>query len=81
MCQIIKTGKQGLNGFIQDLVILLFESIMDLEREERSRPEYQPLDERVYEWAYQKGSVYIWIVRVKFCEGDDFDLEGVGAFV
>jgi len=54
---------------------------MDLEREERSRPEYQPLDERVYEWAYQKGSVYIWIVRVKFCEGDDFDLEGVGAFV
>jgi hypothetical protein len=57
MYQIIKTGKQGLDGFIQELGVLLVEAIMDMEREERSGPPYQPLQSGLYKWAYQKGSL------------------------
>jgi putative transposase len=59
MYQIIKAGKQGLDGFIQELGGLLVEAIMDMEREERSGPQYQPLQARLYKWAYQKGSLYM----------------------
>jgi putative transposase len=59
MYQIIKTGKQGLDGFIQELGSLLVEAIMDMEREERSGPQYQPLEAGLYKWAYQKGSLYM----------------------
>jgi putative transposase len=59
MYQIIKTGKQGLDGFIQELGTLLVEAIMDMEREERSGPQYQPLEAGLYKWAYQKGSLYM----------------------
>jgi len=59
MYQIIKTGKQGLDGFIQELGTLLVEAIMDMEREERSGPQYQPLQAELYKWAYQKGSLYM----------------------
>jgi len=59
MYQIIKTGKQGLDGFIQELGSLLVEAIMDMEREERSGPQYQPLEVGLYKWAYQKGSLYM----------------------
>jgi hypothetical protein len=44
MYQIIKTGKQGLDGFIQELGIPLVEAIMDMEREERSGPKYEPFE-------------------------------------
>ena len=55
----IKTGKQGLDGFIQELGTLLVEAIMEMERQERSGPQYQPVREGVYKWAYQKGSLYM----------------------
>jgi putative transposase len=32
---------------------------MDIERQERSGPEYHPSQEGYYKWAYQKGCVYI----------------------
>jgi transposase-like protein len=59
MYQIIKTGKQGLDGFVQELGTLLVQAIMDMEREERSGPQYQPLEAGLYKWAYQKGSLYM----------------------
>ena len=59
MYQIIKAGKQGLDSFMQELGSLLVEAIMDMEREERSGPQYQPLEAGVYKWAYQKGSLYM----------------------
>ena len=77
MHQIIKTGKQGLDGFIQELGTLLVEAIMDMEREERSGPQYQPLQAGLYKWAYQKGSLYmgdrkIWVrhPRLRGPEGE-----------
>jgi putative transposase len=59
MYEIMKIGKQGLDGFVQEIGILLVEAIMDMEREERSGPQYQPLQQGLYKWAYQKGSVYM----------------------
>jgi len=59
MYQIIKMGKQGLDGFVRELGTLLVEAIMDMEREERSGPEYHPSREGLYKWAYQEGSVYM----------------------
>ena len=59
MYQNIKTGKQGLDGFVQELGGLVVEAIMDMEREERSGPQYQPLEAGLYKWVYQKGSLYM----------------------
>ena len=59
MYQIIETGKQGLDGFIQELGSLVVEAIMDMEREERSGPQYQPLQAGLYKWACQKGCLYM----------------------
>jgi transposase-like protein len=59
MYQILKTGKQGLDDFVQELGTLLVEAIMDMEREERSGPQYQPAEDGLYKWAYQKGSLYM----------------------
>ncbi|MCX5906309.1 MAG: hypothetical protein NTY64_03740 [Deltaproteobacteria bacterium] len=36
---------------------MLVEAIMDMEREERSGHQYQPVQAGVYKWAYQKGSL------------------------
>jgi transposase-like protein len=59
MYQIMRAGKQGLDNFIQELGALLVEAIMDMEREERSGPQYQPSEAGLYKWAYQKGSLYM----------------------
>ncbi len=59
MYEIIKTGKRGLDDVTQELGTLLVEAIMDMEREERSGPQYQPLQAGLYKWAYQKGSLYM----------------------
>jgi len=59
MYEIIRVGKQGLDGFISELGVMVTEAIMDMERQERSRPEYYPSREGIYKWAYQEGSVYM----------------------
>lgn len=59
MYHIIKTGKQGLDDFVEELGRMVVEAIMDMEREERSGPQYQPVHKEVYKWAYQKGSLYL----------------------
>jgi transposase-like protein len=59
MYEIIRIGKQGLDGFIVKLGSMVAEAIMDMEREERSGPEYYPSQQGVYKWAYQDGSIYL----------------------
>ncbi|MFB3884524.1 MAG: IS256 family transposase [Thermodesulfobacteriota bacterium] len=59
MYEIIRVGKQGLDGFIAELGGMVAEAIMDMEREERSGPEYYPSQRGYYKWAYQEGSVYM----------------------
>jgi len=48
MYDILRVGKQGLDGFILDLGKMVAEAIMDIEREERSGPEYHPSREGLY---------------------------------
>jgi len=45
MYEIIRVGKQGLDGFVLELGSMMAEAIMDMEREERSGPEYYPFQE------------------------------------
>ena len=59
MYQLIKEGNQGMDRFIHEIGVMVAEAIMDIEREERSGAPYQPLQEKVSQWAYQKGSVYM----------------------
>lgn len=59
MYEIIRVGKQGLDGFIVELGSMVAEAIMDMEREERSGPEYYPSQAGLYKWAYQDGSIYM----------------------
>ena len=54
--EIIRVGKQGLDGFVLELGSMMAEAIMDMEPEERSGPEYYPFQEGLYNWAYQNGS-------------------------
>jgi putative transposase len=58
MFHILKTGKRGLDLLLVELGGMVAETIMDIEREERSGPEYVPLHAGVYKWAYQPGSIY-----------------------
>ena len=59
MYEIIRVGKEGLDGFILELGSMVAEAIMDMEREERSGPQYNPTQEGLYKWAYQNGSIYM----------------------
>jgi len=59
MYQIISQGKQGLDAFVLELGRMMAETIMYIEREEISGPEYQPLSPEIQKWASQRGSIYM----------------------
>jgi putative transposase len=65
MAHILQTGKKGLDSLVMDLGRMLAETIMDMEREERSGPEGKPLESGVYKWAYQSGSIYCGDQKIK----------------
>ena len=58
MVHVLQIGKKGLDSLVMGLGRMLAETIMDMEREERSGPEGKPLHAGIYKWAYQKGSIY-----------------------
>jgi transposase-like protein len=59
MYQIISKGKQGLDAFLLEIGRTMAETIMYIEREEISGPEYHPLSSEIRKWASQRGSVYL----------------------
>jgi len=59
MFHILQAGKQGMDTLVLELGSMLAEAIMDMEREERSGPEYHPFHPEMYKWAYQQGSIYL----------------------
>lgn len=59
MFRILTTGKQGIDALVKELGIMMAQAIMDMEREERSGPDYRPRQKEVYKWAYQPGSIYL----------------------
>lgn len=63
--RIMTVGKQALDGVMLDLGRMLAESIMYMEREELSGPDYSPQSPHVRKWASEQGSVYIGDQKVK----------------
>jgi len=59
MYQIISQGKQGLDAFLLEVGRMMAETIMYIEREEISGPEYHPISSKIQKWASQGGSIYL----------------------
>ena len=59
MFHILRTGKEGIDALIMEMGTMVAEAIMDIEREERSGPEYHPSNPGLYKWAYQQGSIFL----------------------
>ena len=55
----IVAGKQALNTALLEMGRMLAESIMLMEREELSGPDYQPSTAHLKKWAHEESSVYI----------------------
>ncbi len=62
---ILLEGKQALDRCALELGRRLAESVMYLEREGLSGPDYRPIDSRTKKWASQRGSIYMG--GQKFC--------------
>jgi len=59
MYRIISQGKEGLDAFLLEVGRTMAETIMYIEREEISGPEYRPLSSEIKKWASQGGSIYL----------------------
>ena len=65
MYQIFSHGKRAFDAVMMDLGRMLAESILYIEREERSGPDYFPKQEGLPKWGSQGGSVFIGDQKVK----------------
>lgn len=63
--QILKQGKQGFDVYMKELGRMMAETIMYIEREEISGPDYQPKSPDIRKWASQGGSVYIGDQKIR----------------
>lgn len=59
MYQIISQGKRGLDAFLMEIGRMMAETVMYIEREEISGPDYHPLSSQIQKWASQPGSIYL----------------------
>lgn len=59
MYTIVSQGKQGLDAFLLELGRMMAETVMYIDREEVSGPDYHPKDCTIQKWASQGGSIYM----------------------
>lgn len=59
VAQILETGKESLDRFLFELGGMVAETLMLVEREALTGPDYCPKTRGVYKWAGEPGSVYI----------------------
>ncbi len=59
MHEIYRRGKQGFDTFTKELGRMIAETIMYIEREEISGPDYYPFSSDIQKWTSQPGSIYI----------------------
>lgn len=59
LTQVIFNGKKALDKAMLDMGRVLAESIMLMEREELTGPDYAPTDPQLQKWAHENSSVYI----------------------
>lgn len=65
MYRIIANGKQGFDTITKELGRMIIETIMYIEREEITGPDYQPFSPDIRKWASQAGSVYIGDQKIR----------------
>ncbi|MBU1949797.1 MAG: transposase [Candidatus Eisenbacteria bacterium] len=65
LCKVLMEGKLAFDAMMLDMGKMFAEAIMDMDREERSGPDYHPLDPNLQKWASQPGSVYIGDQKVR----------------
>lgn len=56
---VISSGKQALDAVMLKMGRLVAESIMLIEREEVTGPDYYPTDPDLKKWAHEQGSIYL----------------------
>lgn len=57
--QIVGQGKSAFDAVHMELGRMLAETIMEIDREEVSGPDYHPFNPEIRKWASQQGSVYV----------------------
>ena len=57
--QVMLHGKRALDAVMLDVGRLVAETLMYMEREERSGPDYHPTSSGLMKWASQRGSIYV----------------------
>lgn len=65
MFRILVTGKQGFDAMMKEMGRMMAETIMYIEREEISGPDYEPFTPDIRKWASQAGSVYIGDQKIR----------------
>lgn len=65
MHHLLVRGKQGFDAFMKELGRMMAETIMYIEREEISGPDYRPFSAEIRKWASQGGSVYVGDQKIK----------------
>jgi transposase-like protein len=65
MMDVMVGGKQALDAMFLELGRLTAETIMYIEREEKTGRDYAPTTPGVYKWASQGGSIYIGDQKIK----------------
>ena len=57
--QVMLNGKRALDTAMLGIGRLVAETLMYMEREEKSGPDYHPTSSGLRKWASQRGSIYI----------------------
>ena len=63
--RIMTEGKKAVDEMLMSMAKMFAESILLIEREELSGPDYQPRHPSLQKWAHEEGSVYIADQKVK----------------
>lgn len=59
MVRVIHSGKQALDAVMLEMGRLVAESVLLMEREEVTGPDYHPTDPDLKKWAHEAGSIYL----------------------
>lgn len=63
--QVITQGKAAFDQIYQEMGKMLAETILLMDREEESGPDYLPRNPLIQKWASQKGSVYLGDQKIR----------------
>jgi putative transposase len=63
--RVLADGKLAFDAMMREMGKMFAEAIMEMEREEKSGPDYHPIDANLQKWAFQGGSVYIGDQKVR----------------